>query len=702
MTSPVEHTAEPPMTSPTPSPMASEVSLDDPALYSNREMSWLDFNDRVLWEARDPRNPLLERIRYLAITGSNLDEFCSKRIGWLRLSMKADPAHRTVDGMTIAEQLQAVRHRVHEMQSEMDEVWREELEPLLAERGVRMVAFDGLEADARERLHDYFMSAIYPVLTPLVVDPAHPFPFISGSSLSIVLTVRVDEERRLFARMKVPPNRPRFVPVDEARFVRLEDLIVAHLDVLFPGVDIQDFAFIRVLRSSEVGTPGEDAADLLELMEDTLARRRMADAVSMEVQGTMPDTRMRLLLEVLQLQPEDVYHSDGMLGLNDLHQLANLPIPDASFPPFTPSVPAPLIPNDDDDDHIFAALRTDDVLVYHPYESFDQSVARLIRTAAEDPHVLAIKHTTYRTSADSPTLGALVEAASRGKQVAVLVELAARFDEANNIEWARRLEGAGVHVSYGNPNQKIHAKISLIVREESTAVTTYSHIGTGNYNSRTARVYTDYGLLTTDPTIGRDLMAVFNHLTGLSRELKTRDLLVAPYTVRSGLEMRVRREMEAAQRGEPARLIFKMNALEDAEFTRLLYEAAQAGVQVDLIVRGICRIRPGIPGLSERITVRSVIGRFLEHSRVFWFENGGQPEVYIGSADIMKRNLDERTEVLTPVKHPVLQTHIRRTLDLLLEDRRQAWELHDQEWSRDQTIAEDGVHARLLAMAPFS
>ncbi|MEX2375464.1 MAG: polyphosphate kinase 1 [Dehalococcoidia bacterium] len=683
-------------------PVASEISLDDPALYANREISWLDFNERVLWEARDPRNPLSERIRYLAITASNLDEFASKRIGWLRLSMMSDPAYRTVDGMTIADQLQMVRARVQAMQAEIDSVWHETLEPLLAEQGIRVVSFEDVDADARDRLREYFISAIYPVLTPLVVDPAHPFPFISGSSLSLVLTIRVDEDRRHFARVKVPPNRPRFVQATEGVFVRLEELIESHLDMLFPGVEIENSALIRVLRSSEVGTPGEDAADLLELMEDTLARRRMADAVSMEVQGDIPPTRMGLLLEVLRLQPEDVYQSDVMLGLNDLFQLASIPLPDASFPPFTPAVPTPLIPNEDEEPHIFVALRTDDVLVHHPYESFDQSVARLIRTAAEDPQVLAIKHTTYRTSPDSPILGALIEAAGRGKQVAVLVELAARFDEANNIDWARRLEGAGVHVSYGNPNQKIHAKISLIVREESTTVTTYSHIGTGNYNSGTARVYTDFGLLTSDPEIGHDLMAVFNHLTGVSTRLDTHALLVAPYTVRSGLEERVRREMAAARRGEPAHLIFKINALEDAEFTRLLYEAGQAGVRVDLIVRGICRIRPGIAGLSENIHVRSVIGRFLEHSRVFYFENGGDPEVFIGSADIMKRNLDERTEVLTPVKHPALRARIRRSLDWLLEDRRQAWLLQDLEWSRDQSVEEEGVHTRLLAMAPFS
>ena len=678
------------------------VSLDDPALYANREQSWLDFNDRVLWEAKDPRNPLLERVRFLSISASNLDEFVSKRMGWLRLSMKADPAHRTVDGATIAEQLLAVRDRIHRMQRDIDETWDEVVEPMLEERGFRVVPFANLPADARERLGDYFMSAVYPVLTPLVVDPSHPFPFISGASLSLVLTVRADEDRRHFARVKVPPNRSRFIDAGDGAFVRLEDLIESHLHILFPGVTIEDSCIIRVLRSSEVGTPGEDAADLLELMEDTLARRRMADAVSLELHGEIPEARLRLLLEELQLTADDVYTSHVMLGVADVSQLASLPIPDESFPPFSPAIPGPLTPNEDDDHYIFSAMRAQDILLHHPYESFDQSIARLIQTAADDPHVLAIKHTTYRTSPDSPTLGALIDAASRGKQVAVLVELAARFDEANNIEWARRLEDAGVHVAYGNPNQKIHAKISLIVREESMGIITYSHVGTGNYNSRTARIYTDFGLLTTDREIGQDLMAVFNHLTGLSTQLNTKALLVAPMTVRSGLEERVRREIEHARAGRPARLLLKMNALEDADFTRLLYEASRAGVQIDLVVRGICRIRPGIPGLSENIRVRSIIGRFLEHSRVFYFENDGDPEVFIGSADIMKRNLDERTEVLTPIKHAPLRSRIRRTMDLFLQDRRQSWILHDTAWERDQTIEDMGIHAQLLALAPFS
>ncbi len=680
----------------------AEVPLTDPTLYANRELSWLDFNDRVLWEARDPRNPLLERIRFLAITASNLDEFVSKRAGWLRRMLAQDPNHRTVDGMTIAEQMVAVRERSQQMQRDMDECWRFDLAPALAAAGYEIVRFASLEPEAQQALREYFLTAIFPVLTPLVVDPSHPFPFISGGSLSVILTAHADAERRLFARVKVPANRKRFIEAGDGRFVTIEDLIEAHLDLLFPGVRIEDVRLLRVLRSAEVGTPGEDVADLLEVMEDALARRRLADAVAVELTGPIPTARMEMLLEELGLAPEDVAIGDYLLGLADLHQLASLPIADQSFAPFTPATPSAFARDGEDEPAFFAVLRADDVLVHHPYESFDTTVARLLLQAAQDPHVLAIKHTTYRTSPDSPILGALIEAAARGKQVAVLVELAARFDEANNIEWARRLEDAGVHVSYGNPNQKIHAKISLIVREEAMGVTMYGHIGTGNYNSRTARVYTDLGLLTTDREICADLLNVFNHLTGLSRRLETKALLVAPTSLRSELERRVRREIEAARAGRPARVIMKVNAIEDADFTALLYEASRAGVQVDLIVRGIIRLRPGLPGVSDHIHVRSVIGRLLEHSRVYYFENDGAPEVFIGSADIMKRNLDERTEVATPIRRPALAAQVRGVLDALLEDRRQAWVLHDREWTRDQTVTEEGVHERLIRSAPFS
>ena len=678
------------------------IDLDDVSLYENRELSWLDFNDRVLAEAYDPRNPLLERVRFLAITSSNLDEFYSKRVAWLKQFLRTNPGHRTVDGLSIAEQSALVAARCAAQRREIEACWHGMLVPALEERGVRIVTFGSLEPAARASLTDDFMASVYPVLTPLVVDPAHPFPFISANSLSLALWVReprTGAER--FARVKVPQNRPRFVDAGNMRFILLEDLIAAHLGVLFPGVEIVEHRMLRVLRSIELGTPGEAAEDLLELIEREVRRRRLAEAVNLEVTGEPTPNREKLLLEELDLLQDDVVMCAGPLGLVDLHQFAGLPLVDATFPLVTPVVPRAFA-NLADRPAFFAALQDEDVLVHHPYDSFDATVARFIEEASRDPQVLAIKHTTYRTSPDSPILQSLIEASTRGKQVAVLVELTARLDEENNIEWARRLEKAGIHVGYGDPGRKIHSKITLVVREEAAGVVMYGHIGTGNYNSRTARVYTDLGLFTSDPIICGDLLRVFNHLTGMSEGLDTRELLVAPTNLREGLAWRVEREIEAARAGRPARIIFKMNALEDRDFTRLLYRAGQAGVQIDLIVRGICRLRPGVPGISERIRIISVIGRFLEHSRAYYFENGGTPEVFIGSADLMKRNLDERIEVLTPINHPALRAELVRTLDMLLADQRQAWELRDRDWHRDPEVAGPGVHDLLSHTASLS
>lgn len=679
-----------------------QYDLDDPALYTNRELSWLEFNSRVLAEAHDPRNRLLERVKFLAITASNLDEFYTKRVGWLRRMLKTDPRTRTVDGLTIAEQLALVIERCNEQRRDMDALWHGTLAPLLAEHGPRIVRFRDLEREAQERLRAYFEEAIFPVLTPLVVDPAHPFPFISGGSLSLALNVRhpsTDEDR--FARIKVPQNRPRLVEAGEMRFVLLEDLIAAQVELLFPGMQVTDWQAFRVIRSAEIGSPGEEADDLLELIERELRRRRLADAVVVEIAGEMLPGRLELLLEELALTPADVYTSQEPLGLADLMQLTSLPLAELCDPPFVPAVPTPFLAAGDTA-AMFATIRERDILVHHPYESFDATVVRFIDEAADDPSVLAIKQTMYRTSPDSPILASLIDAAGRGKQVAVLVELTARFDEANNIEWARKLESAGVHVAYGNPNQKIHSKICLVVREEAAGVTMYAHIGTGNYNSRSARLYTDLGLFTADPAICGDLVRVFNHLTGFAAMSDMQELLVAPISLRSELERRVRREIEHARAGLPAGIAFKMNALEDRDFTRLLYEASQAGVKVDLVIRGICRLRPGIPGLSENVRVVSVVGRFLEHSRIYRFENAGNPEYFIGSADIMKRNLDERIEVLAPVRPAALRQELDELLALLVADRRQGWRLHDRMWVRDETATGPGVQSELLALAPFS
>ena len=669
-----------------------------PELYQNREFSWLDFNDRVLAEADDPRNPLFERVRFLAIASSNLDEFYAKRISWLRQLLRTTPGRRTVDGLTIAEQYAMVSRRCAEARRAMETRWQEALRPALEQHGVDVVSFASLEPSARSVLSGYFMESVYPVLTPLVVDPAHPFPFISSNSLSLALTIREPRTgMERFGRVKVPQNRPRFVEASPMRFVALEELIAAHLDVLFPGVEVSGWSMLRVLRSIEIGTPGEAAEDVIELVEREVRRRRLAEAVSLEVTGTLDPDREALLLEELDLSQSDVVVCGGPLGLADLHQIAKLPLPDLTFPPFTPRVP-PTFTNLTDRAMFFNTLHGEGVLVHHPYESFDATVVRFFEEAARDPAVLAIKHTTYRTSADSPILQALIEASMRGKQVAVLVELLARMDEENNIDWARRLEEAGIHVAYGDPGEKIHGKISLVVRDEPAGLVVYGHIGTGNYNSQTARLYTDMGLFTTDPTICGDLLRVFNHLTGLSGSVDTQELLVAPESLRSGIERRIRREMEHAANGRAGHLIFKMNALEDHDVTKLLYDASQVGVRIDLIVRGISRLRAGVTGLSENVRVVSVLGRFLEHSRLYYFANDGQPEYFMGSADIMKRNLDERIEVLTPIHAPAHRQEVHALLELLLEERRQAWELRDSTWTRDPDVDEPGIHDRLIAL----
>ncbi|MEO8538225.1 MAG: polyphosphate kinase 1 [bacterium] len=681
--------------------LVPEYNLDDPSLYLNRELSWLEFNQRVLEESRDARNRLLERVKFLAIAASNLDEFYTKRIGWLKQANVKDPRAMTVDGRTIGEQLVLVIDRCMRMHREIDATWRDELAPELALAGVRIVQFAELDHEAKTRLREYFVQAIFPVLTPLVVDPAHPFPFISSASLSLALNVRhpgTGQDR--FARVKVPGNRPRFVDAGDYRFVLLEDLIASHADMLFPGMEVTEWHALRVIRSAEMGSPGEEADDLLEMIESALRRRRLAEAVLLEAAGDLLGNRRELLLEELQLHNEDVFVSPGPLGLADLFQLASLPLSNLSDVTVVPATPS-VFQGTFDVPSFFATLKERDILVHHPYESFDATVVRFIEAAAEDPAVLAIKQTMYRTSPDSPILEALIEAAGLGKQVAVLVELTARFDEANNIEWARKLESAGVHVAYGLPELKIHSKICLVVREEAAGVTMYAHIGTGNYNSRTARLYTDLGLFTSDPRICGDLVHIFNFLTGYGELSATEVLLAAPANLRSELVRRIEREIEHARAGRPARLVFKVNAVEDLEICKLLYRAAQAGVEVDLVVRGICRLRPGLPGLSERIRVVSVIGRFLEHSRVYFFENDGQPEYFIGSADVMKRNLDERIEVLTPVRALEHQRQLRELLELLLNDERQGWRLHDSTWERDATSQAVGTHAELLARAPF-
>ena len=680
-----------------PADVGAAVDISDPSLLANRELSWLDFNDRVLAEAFDPRNPLLERVKFLAITASNLDEFYAKRVGWLMYGLRSRArVRRTADGLTLQEQLDLVLERCATMRHDIERGWRD-LRPLLQVAGVTVVSYADLEADARDRLETYFRTSVFPVLTPLVVDPEHPFPFISGGSLSVVALI--DEHTsgmKRIARVKVPANRPRFVEAGGGRYVPLEELIVAHLDLLFPGVKLEHWETIRVLRSAETDTPGEAAEDLLDLIEQAIAQRRLAFACSLEVGGGTPEADVALLLDELQLESAHVVRLDGLLGLDDLFELAAIARPELAVTPVVPVVPAEFaeVPEGE----LLARIEQGDLLVHHPYESFDSTVVRFIEEAARDPKVLAIKQTVYRTSPDSPILAALVGAANRGKQVAVVVELTARFDEANNIEWARRLERAGVHVAYGLPRRKIHSKISLVVREHDSRVSVLGHIGTGNYNSNTARVYEDLGLFTADPVITADLVRVFNHLTGAGELTETSALLVAPMSLRSRIQSRVLREIDHALAGRPARIAMKMNALEDPEMTRLLYRASMAGVQVDLVIRGICRLRPGLPGISDHVRVVSVIGRFLEHSRIFYFANDGHPEWFIGSTDLMNRNLDDRVEVVTPIRDPAQTRRLAEVFDLLLEDRRQGWTLEDRRWHREQVDAV-GTHETLLREA---
>ena len=675
--------------------------LDAPEWYANRELSWLDFNDRVLAEARDRRNPLLERLKFLAITGSNLDEFYEKRVGWLRRLAEADRNQHTLDGMTVAEQLAESKRRCLAMRQELDELWAHDLRPALAAAGVEIVSYEDLDASQQADLEEHFKRAVLPILTPLVVDPAHPFPFISGASLSLAVGLRQRNGMTRFARVKVPPNRPRFLDLGDGRFVPLEEVIGAHLGLLFAGVEVIGWHLIRVLRSAEVGTPGEAAEDLRELIESQIERRRLAGAVALECSSRLPPLHRELLLDELELDESDVIEVEHLVDTADLMQIATLRADELTFAGFTPAIPKRFA-TVEEDGRLWETLRERDLLVHHPYESFDATVVRFVEQAARDPQVLAIKQTLYRTSPDSPILEALMNAAAKGKQVAVVVELTARFDEANNIEWARKLEEAGVHISYGSPDLKVHSKISLVVRDEPPGVRLYAHIGTGNYNSGTSRLYTDIGMFTSDEAIGGDLVTVFNHLTGSSERPVTKELIVAPTTMRTEFERRIRREIDAARAGRPARMVFKMNALEDQESVRLLYEASQAGVEIDLIVRGLCRLRPGIPGLSDHIRVVSVIGRFLEHARIYYFENGGEPEYFIGSADLMKRNLDERIEIIAPVREPDLQAHLWHVLQVQLNDGRQGWRLHDQTWTRDDACTDIGVHADLLEQAPFA
>lgn len=661
-----------------PQPIPAGAGLDHPSLYFNRELGGLDFNWRVLHQARNPEYPLLERVRFVAIAAGNLDEFFQKRVGGLKRQTAAGVLYLSSDGRAPADQIRLIRDAASTLHRAVTAVWEEELRPLLHEQAhVTVSRYTDLEPRQQAELDRHFREQLYPVLTPLAVDPGHPFPFISNLSLSLAVLLRHPGRGALsFARLKVPTHHGRWlrIPAEpgHCHFVPLEDVIAHNVGDLFRGMEIVSVHPFRITRNADVSRDGEEAEDLLAMISEELRERRFAPVVRLEVNRDMPPDVRQLLLRELELDPEDVFEVAGMLDLADCAELADLDLPELRFEPWEPVVPAPL---HDKEESIFAALRRDDILVHHPYESFGASVQRLVEEAAVDPHVVAIKQTLYRTSPASPVVQALLRAAESGKQVAVLIEVKARFDEANNIEWAQILEDAGVHVAYGLVGLKTHAKVTLVVREEEGRPRTYCHFGTGNYHARTARLYSDVGLLTSDATLGSDLVNLFHSLTGHAPDQHYRELVVAPQDMRPAFEQRIQREMHLQRTHGNGRIIAKLNALDDVGIIQALYRASRAGVQIDLIVRGHSRLRPGLLGYSENIRVRSIVGRFLEHDRIYYFGNHGDPEVFIASADWRQRNLAARVESMVPIRNPALRQRLIDLLELYLRDNQLAWEL---------------------------
>jgi len=654
--------------------------------FSNREMSWLNFNARVLALAEDRRQPLLERMKFLSIFASNLDEFYMVRVAGLKRRMEMGLTVRSPDGLSPREILALVSERSRELTARHARCFLTDIAPALAEEGIRILRWEHLDLAQQQELTEYFHSKIFPVLTPLAVDPAHPFPYISGLSLNLAVLVRdPDSDVDRFARVKVPNNVARFVVVrrtaEDAEFLPIEDLIAAHLSALFPGMEIVQHHLFRVTRNTDFEVDEDRDEDLLQALERELVRRRFGPAVRLEVADDIDDEVLTLLTSEIDVAAGEVVRVPGLLDLTALWQVYDVDRPALKERPFVPAT-HPRFAEGESPKSVFATLREGDVLVHHPYESFATSVQRFIEQAAADPNVLAIKQTLYRTSGDSPIVDALIDAAEAGKQVMVLVEIKARFDEQANIRWARALERAGCHVVYGLVGLKTHCKTSLVVRQEGGSLRRYAHIGTGNYHPKTARLYEDLGLFTADERICADLTDLFNVLTGYSRQTEYRTLLVAPQGLRPGLLARIEREIENAKAGKPSHIQIKCNHLVDEILIDALYRASGAGVKVELMVRTFCTIKAGVPGLSENITVRSILGRFLEHSRIFYVANDGEPEYWIGSADLMHRNLDRRVEVLTQVTGANVD-QLRATLDLAFDPDTAAWELQgDDRWVR--------------------
>ncbi|NJL21708.1 MAG: polyphosphate kinase 1 [Leptolyngbyaceae cyanobacterium SM1_3_5] len=674
-----------------------DVELTDPQYYFSRELSWLEFNNRVLHEAFDPRTPLIDRLKFIAIFSSNLDEYFMVRVAALKQQVEAKVTKLSADGRTAQQQLEAIARRLRPMVAKQHRHFDQALRPQLAAHGIHLLDYVDLNQEQRLFLQQYFEEQIFPVLTPLAVDPGHPFPYISNLSLSLAVVIKdAETEEEHFARVKVPNVLPRFIELPEQlrlpfkgkpspwTGVSLEQVVAHNLEFLFPGMNIQEYYLFRVTRNADLEVEEDEADDLMLAIEQELRKRRFGGSiVRLEIHATMPDVIRDTLIEEMEIDTSDVYEVEGLLCLSDLMSFLGLPLPELKDPNWSPVVPLPFqrlsdVEGDrasDGEEDIFSVLRKGDLMVHHPYQSFAGTVQRFIMQAAHDPNVLAIKMTLYRTSGDSPILNALIAAAENGKQVAVLMELKARFDEENNISWARKLESGGIHVVYGLVGLKTHTKIALVVRREEGRIRRYVHIGTGNYNSKTARLYTDLGLLSCRDALGADLTDLFNYLTGYSRQHSYRKLLVAPVNLRDRMVALIDREADHSRLGHPSRIVAKMNALVDPQIIRALYEASRAGVEIDLIVRGICCLRPGVENVSDNIRVVSIVGRFLEHSRIFYFQNGGAEEVYIGSADWMTRNLDRRVEAVVPIEDESIAKDLQELLGIMLADNRQAWDL---------------------------
>ncbi|WP_109210161.1 RNA degradosome polyphosphate kinase [Microbacterium sp. KCTC 39802] len=664
--------------------------------YLDRELSWLAFNQRVLELAEDPNLPTLERANFLAIFASNLDEFFMVRVAGLKRRIVTGLAVPTNVGRSAADALADISAEAHRLQLRHAEAWTSLVKPAMAEAGIEVVSYDTLDDDERAQLYDYFQAQVFPVLMPLAVDPAHPFPYISGLSLNLAIRIRSARTgRQEVARLKVPPMLPRFVelpPVDgTVRYLPLEELISNHLDDLFPGMEVLDHHAFRLTRNEDVVIEEDETENLIQALEAELLRRRFGPPIRLEITDDMDDVTLDLLIRELDITEQEVYRLPGPLDLRGLFDLSRIDRPDLHYKPHLPTTALAFQPGDNNErPDIFASIRKGDVLVHHPYESFATSVQAFLEQAAKDPHVLAIKQTLYRTSGDSPIVEALIDAAEAGKQVLALVEIKARFDEANNIVWARKLEKAGVHVVYGLVGLKTHCKLALVIREENGVLRSYSHVGTGNYNPKTSRIYEDFGLFTADDQVGRDLTRLFNELSGYAIEKKFKRLLVAPLHLRKGLLRLIDKERRNALAGKPASVRIKVNSMVDEQIIDALYRASQAGVKVEICVRGICSLKPGVEGMSENITVRSILGRYLEHSRIFAFHNDGDPIVYIGSADMMHRNLDRRVEALVRVSSPAHIKELNDLFTLSMSDTTSSWHLGPEgEWVR-HNLGEDG------------